>query len=308
MEKKVLISIDGSIYSNYSLVYSASLFREYKDVSFHILTCFNSSSTLPEPEDHKNSLLPESLDYQKKLSLANLRLKNALQKCNNLGFDPGRITSSVVPVGVNIGATIQFEAERLMVDAIVVGRRGIGRVGEMLMGSVSSTLFKKCHSVPLWIIDGEVESKKILVPLDYTVHSLFAIDHLAHIFANRTDLTFYLFHCHKIFGKSKEYDSGEFFEKGGKLWSDIEKNGKDFLLQGATQILSNAGIDKQHIKIVPKTTDLEESYSIVRKALTYKCGTIVMGRRGAGMAKGLFGGVSDRTLNKTQGMALWIVG
>jgi len=308
LEKKILIAIDGSIYSDQSLSYAASFFNNFEDVSFHLLTCIKSSSILLESADSKNTLFPESFNHQKKLGTAHLRLKKATQKLSDLGINNERVTSSSVSVGSNIAASIQHEAERLLVDAIVVGRRGIGFMGEMLMGSVSATLFKRCHSVPLWIIDGEVQSRKILVPLDRTVHSLMAVDHLAHIFANRDDITFYLFHCHKLFGKGKNHVPEKYYKKWDKQWDDNLKDKKDFVLRGPAQLLIDAGISKNNIEILPKATDLEESHSGIRKASQLQCGTICMGRRGVGMAKGLFGGVSDRTLSKTQNMALWVVG
>lgn len=308
MEKKILIAIDGSVYSDQSLSYAASFFKNQDNVSFHLLTCISSSSALPQSNDAKNTLLPESLAHQTKLGVANLRLKKATQKLSDHGINNERVTSSSVSIGANICMAIQHEARRLLVDAIVVGRRGLGRVGEMFMGSVSAALFKRCHSIPLWVIDGEVQSTKILVPLDCTIHSFMATDHLAHIFANRDDINFYLFHCQLLFGKKPIVIPEKFDKQWDKKWRGCLKDEKDFLLHGPAKLLIDAGIKKENIEILPETTDLEESHSIIRKASRLKCGTIVMGRRGVGMAKGLFGGVSDRTLNKTENMALWVVG
>ena len=247
MEKKLLIAIDGSVYSDQSLLYTSLLFNDREDVTFHLVTCIRSSSALPEPTNTKNTLFPESLDHQKKLGDAQLRLKKATQKFLDLGIDSKRVTSSTINAGSNIGGAIQHEAERLLVDAIVVGRRGIGRVGEMFMGSISTTLFQKCHTVPLWIIDGEIQSSKILVPLDRTVYSLMAVDHLAHIFANRDDVSLYLFHCHKLFGKNKKHIPEKMYEEWNKRWFDRLKDEKDFLMHGSAQILIDAGISKKNI-------------------------------------------------------------
>lgn len=308
MEKKIILSLDNSIYSSHSLAYVALLFANQLDVHFYLLTCVQSTSLLPESADTKNSLFPESLSHLKKLGLSNRTFQNATRKLNDLGIDSDRITSSTISTGTNIGAAIQHEGEKLLADSIVVGRRGIGFVGEMLMGSVSATLFKRCHTVPLWIIDGEIDSNRIFVPLDRTLPSLMAIDHLCHIFSNRNDITFYLFHCHRLFGSTKKPIPEKFSDQLDNDYFDRLQNEKDFVLGGPAKLLEKAGIPKDNIKLLPETKDIEESYSIIRKASRNKCGTIVIGRRGAGMAKGLFGGVSDRTLYKTQNMALWIVG
>jgi len=308
MEKKIILSLDHSIYSSHSLAYVALLFADQPDVRFHLLTCIQSSSLLPESTDTKNSLFPESLSHLKKLGFSNRIFQKASRKLNDLGIQSDRITSSTISTGTNIGAAIQLEGEKLLADSIVVGRRGIGFVGEMLMGSVSATLFKRCHTVPLWIIDGEIESNRIFVPLDRTIPSLMAIDHLCHIFSNRDDINFYLFHCHRLFGSSKKTIPEKFSDQLDSDYFDRLLNEKDFVLKGPAELLEKAGIPEGNIKLLPEVTDIEESHSIIREASQNGCGTIVIGRRGAGMAKGLFGGVSDRTLYKTQNMALWIVG
>ncbi len=308
MEKKILIAIDGSVYSDQALSYTASIFRNQNNVSFHLLTCISSISSYPESIDSNNTLFPESPTQKKNIGVAHLRIKKATQKLFERGISENRLTSSVIYANANIGTVIQNEAEKLLVDAVIIGRRGIGRIGEMLMGSVSATLFQKCHSIPLWIIDGEVKSDKFLVPMDRTIHSLLAIDHLAHIFSDRADITFYLFHCHLFFGKRIHKLPKTIHKKWRETWDNTKTDNDGFLSYGPVQLLIQAGIKKEKIVILPATTNLEESYSIIRQATKLNCGTIVMGRRGVGMGKGLFGGVSDRTFDKTENMALWVVG
>ena len=60
------------------------------------------------------------------------------------------------------------------------------------------------------------------------------------------------------------------------------------------------------IQILPEVSDIEESRDIIREAKKQKCGAIVMGRRAAGMAKGLFGGGSDRAIKRVQDIALCV--
>ena len=308
MDKKILVTIDGSVYSNNSLDYLGSLFSGQEQFSFHLLSCISSSSTLPEAADSRNSLMPENPTHQKNMGTARIRLKKSMDRLVQHVITPDRVTTAVLSGGTNISATIQHEANRLLVDAVTVGRRGIGRVGEMLMGSVSGSLFKRCHSTPLWIIDGDIQPENLLLPLDRTVHSLMAIDHLCHILAGRTDLTIHLFHCRRLFGTAKKNVSEEIYRKWEEKWCGDVDNEDDFLLHGPVRQLIDAGIPRENLNILPRSIDLEESHSIMRTARQLKCGTIVMGRRGVGMAKGLFGGVSDRTLNRVQNMALWIVG
>ncbi|MEN8190860.1 MAG: universal stress protein [Thermodesulfobacteriota bacterium] len=309
MEKTILIAIDGSVYSNQSLTYAAAVFRDQPEINVTLMTCIVSSGgVIPEPADRRHSLLPTNPALDKKISVAKRSLKKAEEKLVRLGFDPDRVSSSSHVSGINIAATIQHEVERLLVDAVLVGRRGLDRMSEALLGSVSSGLFKKCHSTPLWIIDGEVKSKNFLVPVDGSLPSLLAIDHLGHILADRTDIKIFLYHCSRFMGKKVTCDAQQFYDRWEKKWCDDHLSGKGCLFNGPRILLADSGIPEENIIVLPESMDLEESHGILRQAKKYDCGTVILGRRGVGMAKGLFGGVSDRMVKSTQDMALWVVG
>ncbi len=309
MQKEILVAIDGSVYSSQALSYLASLFAKQPDINFRLCTWITASaSIMPSSADPKNSLLPVAPGLDKKGETANRYLAKAQEKLIRFGVDSERIHTSVEVSGYNIAATIQQKAGKDLLDAILVGRRGLSGISEMLMGSVSANLFQKCHSTPLWIIDGEVQSKNFLVPVDGSLPSLMAIDHLAHILAGREDIQISLFHCSALFGKKVTCRPEDFYHKWDKEWCDAHLSGTDCLFQGPLLLLREAGIPASQIHILPEATDLEEAHAIIREAKKHDCGTIVMGRRGVGMAKGILGGVSDRTTKHAQDVALWIVG
>ncbi len=309
MKKEILIAIDGSIYSSQALSYLAALFAQQDTISFHLSSWITATaSIMPSAQDPKNSLIPNSSNSNKKEGAARRNLQKASDKLIRLGISNERIKTSVKISGYNIAASIQQHATHELPDAILVGRRGLNALGEMLMGSVSATLFKKCHSIPLWIIDGEVTSKNFLLPVDGSLHSLLAVDHLAHILAGRKDIQIFLFHCTAIFGKKMECKPEDFYKNWDKEWCDSNLSGTDCLFKAPVSILTAAGIPENNIKTLPETSNLEESRGIIRQAKQLDCGTVVMGRHGIGIAKGLFGGVSDRTIKQVQNLSLWIVG
>lgn len=309
MKKELLVAIDGSVYSDQALSYLASLFATQPDITFHLCSWVTATaSIMPSSADPRDSLLPDAPGLNKKEETGRRYLSKAREKLIKFGIDSERIHTSVEVSGYNIAATIQQKAERNLLDAILVGRRGLNGIGEMLMGSISATLFQKCHSTPLWIIDGEVHSKDFLVALDGSLHSLMAVDHLAHILAGREDIRISFFHCSALFGKKVECRPENFYNNWEKEWCDAHLSGTDCLFEGPLTLLKEAGIPAGQIHILPESADLEEAHGIIREAKKENCGTIVMGRRGVGMAKGLFGGVSNRTIKHAQNLALWIVG
>ena len=238
MEKEILVAIDGSVYSGQALSYLATLFASEPDITFHLCTWVTATaSIMPSSADPKDSLIPSAPGLERKGETANRYLTKAREKLTRLGIADDRIHTSVEVSGYNIAATIQQKAEKNLLDAILVGRRGLNAIGEMLMGSVSANLFRKCHSTPLWIIDGEVTSKNFLIPLDGTLHSLMAIDHLGHILSGREDVQIFLFHCSSLFGKKVECRPELFYHKWEKKWCDAHLSGTSCLFQGPLLLL-----------------------------------------------------------------------
>lgn len=308
MKKEIVIAVDGSMYSDQALSYIINLFAEDDDFYFCLATWISAStSIMPSIADERDSLIPTGNQNKKEIS-AERYLHKAKEKLTAAGIAEERIRTTVELSGYNIASTILQYVTKELPDALLLGRRGFKGITEMLMGSVSAELFRKCHTTPLWIIDGKVKDTDFFVPLDGTVKSLLAVDHLAHICEGRKDVRICLFHCTTFFGKQMTCNPKLFYEHWDRKWCDKHLSETDCLFQGPKQILLDAGIPDANIEILPKTNDLEEARSIISEARKQHCDTIVMGRRSAHMAKGLFGGVSDRTIKRVENLTLWVVG
>ena len=307
MHKEIIAAIDGSHYSDHALTYIIDLFAQDRAITIHLMSWITSSgSVMPSIADPKDSLIPTG-GNSKKEAMAKRYLHKAAEKLVRAGFDEKQIKTTVEGSGYNIAASIQHRVSNELPDALIIGRRGFKGITEMLMGSVSAEIFKKCHSVPLWIIDGTVTEKDFFVPVDGSINSLLAVDHLSHILKDRSDIRIYLFHCTSLFGKKIICDPGNFYTHWDKEWCNTHLSGNGCLFGGPQQLLLEAGIPDQNIIILPEKTDLEEAHGIISAAKKQRCGTIVMGRRRVGMAKGLLGGVSDRTVKHVENLALWII-
>ncbi len=308
MKKEIVVAVDGSMYSDHALSYITDLFTNDDDFHIHLASWITASaSIMPSTADSKDSLIPTG-GQNKKETTAKRYLHKAKEKLINAGIDEKRIRTTVEVSGYNVAATIQHHITKELPDALLLGRRGFKGITEMLMGSVSAELFRKCHSIPLWIIDGKVQYTDFFVPLDGTVKSLLAVDHLAHIFNGKKDIRICLFHCTALFGKKIICKPELFYEHWDKEWCDKYLSDTDCLFQGPRKMLLDAGIPDTNIEILPEKNDIEEARGIISEARKQNCGTIVMGRRSAHMAKGLFGGVSDRTIKHVENLALWVIG
>jgi nucleotide-binding universal stress UspA family protein len=307
MKKKILVAVDGSVYSSNSLDYLIRLFRQDQNFSIDLLaavsTCCGDQSWMAEVDNQRTE---STVVLQRKAKAAKY-LKDAKARLVRNGFPDEKIATFAHGSDKGVTNSIYHFAKDNMYDSLLVGRRGVGRIGEMLLGSVSSDLVAKCHEIPLWIIDGNVTSTRFLLAVHTCTHSLMAADHLAFILQANPEAEVYIYHSLAAFGSTPPAESEEFHSRWGAKWCDKNLDVETCLYKAHSQILIENGIPQERIVQLPPHRGIHPSHDLLRQAKRHNCGTIVIGRRPR-VDKGLLGGVSDRTTKNAQNMAIWLVG
>ncbi|MCI5212732.1 MAG: universal stress protein, partial [Candidatus Electrothrix sp. ATG2] len=214
MKKKILAAVDGSVYSSNSLDYLIRLFRQNQDFNVDLLAAVSSGCG---DQNWMSDLDTQRLVQQRKAS-AKKYLKDAQTRLVRNDFPEKNINSIVHASGEGITNSIYHFAEKNLYDALLIGRRGIGKVGEMFMGSVSAELVRKCHEVPVWIIDGNVTSTRFLLAVHTSTCSLLAADHLAFILQDNPNAEIYIYHSISAFGSPPPAEKDAFYNGWGKDW------------------------------------------------------------------------------------------
>lgn len=311
MLKKILIAVDGSSYSTNSLRYLGQLFQHLPDIHFHLLSIVPTSSAGSAARDWltEAELLNTVSTATRNLLVSQKKyMQQATDTLKRLGIAEEQVQTSVRLSQRSVAQDIIHEARQGKYDALLIGRRGIGKLEEMIMGSVSATILEKCHDVPLWIIDGQVNSCKFLVPVDGTSHSLKAIDHLGFILAGNPCAEVTLFYSKALLGSHPTIEPKDFYEVWGEKWCEEHLRREDSLFHAPKQLLIDSGFPEARILWLETFMGIDPSRQILRQALIDDFGTIVMGRRGETANKGIFRGVSDRVLLMAEGVAVWIIG
>lgn len=310
MEKKLLIAVDGSIYSTNTLHYLEGLFAHLDDVRFHLIsvvTC-TPSETAKEWFDELELLNMLSKEEQKRYASANRFLKSAVKQLERNGISPEHITTEVRISTTSPASEVLNVARKGYFDALIIGRRGVSKLEELIMGSVSSSLLEKCHDVPIWIVDGQVDSRRFLVPVDGSHFTLRALDHLCFILQNNPHAEVTLFHSSAMFAQTQELIIDSCPLSLPAEWCDAHKNDKDLYFLAPRQMLINSGFPPERIHLLETTKGMYPSRQIVRQAIIDDYGTIVMGRRDKEIKKGVFGSVTEKVLAMGVDTAIWIVG
>ena len=311
MQKKILIAVDGSPYSTHSLRYLGQLFQQLPEIHFHLLSLIPASNLGSAARDWLNEaelLNTVSPATRNLLATQKKYMLQATDTLKRLGIAEEQIHTSVRLSQHSVAQEIIREARQGKYDALLIGRRGIGKLEEIIMGSVSATILEKCHDVPLWIIDGQVDSRRFLVPVDGTSHSLKAIDHLAFILAGNPFAEVTLFYSKALLGSRPAIEPKDFYSTWGEAWCEEHLRREDSLFHAPKQILIDGGFPAERIFRLETSMGIDPSRQILRQALIDDFGTIVMGRRGEEVNKGIFRGVSDRVLLMAEKVAIWIVG
>ena len=308
MEKKILLAVDGSIHSRHAVHYAvrmSSVVRDFTCTLLHIQPCLSQF------------LLDEArTDFKAKAELKKVIRRNAedaqsmLEKYKaqmvRMGIADKRIDVVTQPRLLGLARDILQRAQEGLYDGIVVGRRGLSRVQKAFMGSVTAKLAEHSRVIPVWIVDGDVTSTRILMAVDGSECSLRAVDHLSFMVGQNPNVTVTLFHvvprfrdCCVIDFDEKETDVQQVLAQGDKRCIDR-------FYTHAQKKFREGGIQEKQIEIKVTKRAINVGKAILDEARKGNYGTVVVGRRGASKAF-FMGSVSRYVLDRISNRALWLV-
>ncbi len=310
MEKKILVAVDDSTHTVNTVNYLSTLFAAAGEVKLDLLYLVSSGQSAVDaawqgPEDEIAQLQP---DARNRRDRAEECVKKAARRLGRNGIAAERINCRVLPATTGVAAGIIAAAKKGIYDAVVIGRRGLSKLEEIMLGSVSTEVIDKCHEVPIWVVDGEVNSNHFLIPVDGSFQSLLAADHLGHILGDHPIAEITLFHSSAMFTAGHATAPRNFYESFGRDWCEEHLSRPDSTFHGPRQILVDHGFDRHRIKWLHTFRGIEPSRQIIRQVIMNKQGTIVIGRRSGHINKGIFRGISDRVLLMADKVAVWVVG
>ncbi|MDY6951408.1 MAG: universal stress protein [Thermodesulfobacteriota bacterium] len=308
MEKKILLAVDGSIHSTNAVTYAARISAMVPDLAytlFHVQPTL-SQYLLDEAEKDLKARTELKKLIQRNTELAQGILEKHRAKMVRMGIKEDRIEISTQKKIMGICKDILDGAQKGLFDAIVVGRRGLSRIQETLMGSITTKLVEHSQVIPLWVVDGNVTSMKLMLAVDGSEASLRAVDHLCFMVGGNEEIKLTLFHVRQKFG---DYCPVNFDEKGGPVAQVMDQGEKrciDRFHALALDKFKEAGIKEYQVEINVTKGTMDAGKAIVNEAKKGKYGTVVVGRSGTNKAF-FMGSVSRHVLNKVSERAVWLV-
>lgn len=192
--------------------------------------------------------------------------------------------------------------------ALVMGRTGISRLKDLMMGSMAYKLIEKIKHIPTIVVGGKPSSEKILIALDDSIEAMRATNYIGK-FAGARDLEVTI--CHVLSPPAMSPISGSRSKKSGEddAWQEYNKNRFRPCMEEAVTRLVKAGMKEDRISTEFLFYRGRTIQKIIDTALEGGYGTIVVGRREAiGFAEStLRGRFSDKLISATHNVAVWVV-
>jgi len=132
--KNILVTMDGSENAAMGAAYAADILRNRKDVKLTLLHI------------QKEGSIPNEIEVRKMMDMAKALLLEA-------GIPKKAITVKLLPKKMGVARDILNELEEGAYGTVIIGRRGISKAEQFLLGSVSNKIIQNAKNCSVWIID-----------------------------------------------------------------------------------------------------------------------------------------------------------
>ncbi len=308
MRKKVLVSADDSRHSKNAVQYAIQASAFIPDLHYVLFHVQPMVSLFLRDEAQKNIRTKIELEkLQKRNNESAHRLLDELRnEMVRHGINQERIEIATRQRKLGLAKDIIEYSQKNRYDAIVIGRRGLTRLQEMVMESASANIIEHSQVTPVWLVDGNVTGSRLVIAVDGSEASLRAIDHLSFMLSGKPDAHLTLLH---VSSRARDYCEVDFGDEPGDDLEEIVARGDkaciDQFYAHALQKFKDSGIsDKQIETITIKGGNTGKA--VLKYAEKENCGTLVIGRRGTEKAF-FMGRVSRYIISRGSDCAIWLV-
>ena len=159
MKTKILLALDSSESSVNAARYVADLLGNNQNVSvtlFHVLRCIppellEVGSLQEEEELHRKKRAWEESQYKTECKF----FEPIIDILKQAGFNEEQFdTKHFAPLpGFDVANAILEECESGDYDTLVMGKRGLSRIGYFLIGSVTEKVVRHAKGMAVWVVE-----------------------------------------------------------------------------------------------------------------------------------------------------------
>ena len=293
-KKRILLAVDGSDNALEIVRYVGKIpaFRQME------IVLFNVHSKIPEGywDLERNSSvgwrMSEARAWDKEREKA---IQEYMQKAEKIlwraGFPKESVKVKIHNRKRGFARDIAKEAERHY-DGVLVGRKGMSNLKDLVLGSIAIKLIGKISFVPILVVGKKPQAGSVLLALDASENAMRAVVYVGGLLGG-SDFEVRLIHV--IRSDNPEYVNEKKMEMNG-------------VFDEAKGVLIESGFSPNRITTKIITGVRSRAAAVAQEAKDGGYGTIVVGRRGLSRVRDfLMGCVSNKLINLAKNHAVWVV-
>jgi nucleotide-binding universal stress UspA family protein len=222
------------------------------------------------------------------------------------GFPSNHISVTIEPRQEGIARDIINKSQNGYA-AVAIGRRGFGELPDFMLGSIAAKLADTIDHVPLAIIGGQPDTRKVVVAFDRSRGIRQGIDKASILLSPKFEE---ILLCHIIRPLSEPHPAREsyFNSRNEANWLDESSRKIIPAMVEAKQRLSRAGFEPQSFRTAIIKEKTSRADGLMNEVEALRAGTIILGRRGAtSVEEFTMGRVTRKILYLAYDRAIWIV-
>jgi nucleotide-binding universal stress UspA family protein len=308
--RKILLAMDGSPDSLNAVRYvGQTCSPETLEVSLmHIMPTVPKTLRDLDKEDFFREQMRHKYDQwkRKRKKAVDAFLVDATDLLVKAKVDEDRIQVILQEEKLGVARDILAESERGY-DAIILGRSGFSRPQGFFLGGVSRKVAEGAENIPVWMIGGEIKSRKILLAVDVSENSHRVVAYVGDFTAS-TEAELTLYHVVRSFVIGIVDENSILDQEMRERLLEEMQNDLPQMFDEYTESLKKSGVASARIANKHTFPSYSRAGDILREAEKGGYGTIVLGRRGqSGTPEFLMGSVANKVLSRAKGFAVWIV-
>jgi nucleotide-binding universal stress UspA family protein len=303
----IVVGVDGSENALKALDYLGLMYGAKPSL---VIVLLHVLPTLPQilVADANRQTKLRLLDVEKKsIQMGEEILKEAKGILLKKGFKKDHIIAVHRKKKIGVARDMCNLAAEKRADSVLISAKGRSRLEAFFSGEVANRMLEYCSVCPVWIVEGSVKSKRVLIAMDSSENALRAVDHAGFMLSG-TDCQVNLFHSKRHLRRFVPQEVIEAAPELEELWTN--KAGEQIApyMKKAKEMLIEAGIPEAQLKIEVVDGTRDAASDILREARSGDYGTIVLGRKGRSGVKEFFmGSTASKVLQNHTGKAVWIV-
>ena len=307
LAKMIVVGVDGSEDALKALDFLGLIYGSKSGLEIVLLHVLPTLPQILITDVNRQTKL-RLLDVEKKsVQVAERILSEAKDILRKKGFEEEQIRSLHRKKQIGIALDICNLAADKRADSVLISAKGRSKLEAFFSGGVANRMLEYCRVCPVWIVEGSVKSKKVLIAMDRSENALRAVGHAGYMLSG-TDCQVTLFHSKRHLRRFVPQEIIAAAPELEELWAN--KAGEQIApyMKKAKEMLLEAGIPEAQIKTKVVDGTRDAASDILREAKSNNYGTVVLGRQGhSGVKEFFMGSVTRKVLQDCAGMAVWLV-